>query len=256
MAAAASDRVREGELRLLPAHHNQTWHRWLDNSQDWCVSRQLWWGHRIPAYRVIVEPGAGEGEETWVVAASEEEATEQAIVQYGLTRGSFSLAQDSDVLDTWFSSSLFPLTAFGWGSDEVCQESLDAFYPLSLMETGSDILFFWVARMEMMCTVLAGVPPFNTVYLHPVVRDAQGKKMSKSVGNVIDPLHIIDGRGGSELGNAETEAKKKKNNKKGKGGKQADDANIPQCGADALRCVWTVLEATRAQLSTTDTHAT
>ncbi len=167
---------------IIPERFRGEWRRWLvDSPQDWCISRQLWWGHRVPAY---FDAGTGE----WRVSR---------VPLPGMQ-------QDEDVLDTWFSSALFPLVAHGWPS-----KALDSrFYPLTVMETGSDILFFWVARMVMLCSELAPQfgSPFARVLLHPMVRDKAGRKMSKSLGNVVDPMDVMEGTNG-----------------------------LPKCGADALR---------------------
>ena len=144
MAKRSTDAVRDGSLELIPNFHNDTWFHWLDNIQDWCVSRQLWWGHRIPAYSVAIE---GQAEldpclnESWVSGRSEEEALEQAAARFGVDKSKITLTQDEDVLDTWFSSALFPFSVFGWPDNTA---DMKAFDPTSLLETGHDILFFWV----------------------------------------------------------------------------------------------------------------
>ena len=195
MAEAAVDAVRSGGLTLLPPGlHDATWFSWLENIQDWCVSRQLWWGHRIPAYFVEVEgvplrdrsdPAA------WIVARSEAAARTAAAAAHGVPESAVKLSQDEDVLDTWFSSGLFPFATFGW--PDASNPDLAGFYPNSLLETGHDILFFWVARMVMLGITLTGKLPFTTVLLHAMVRDKYGRKMSKSLGNVIDPMEVISG---------------------------------------------------------------
>eukprot|EP00968_Pinguiococcus_pyrenoidosus_P017365 scaffold1726_cov260-Pinguiococcus_pyrenoidosus.AAC.10 len=196
MAERAKDAVRTGDLKIKPEFHEQTWFTWLNNIDDWCVSRQLWWGHRIPAYFATKKD---EGEldcmdeqhnDRWIVARSEAEAREKAAEKLGTTADNVKLEQDPDVLDTWFSSGLFPFSVFGWPRET---PDLGAFYPTSLLETGLDILFFWVARMVMMGLQLTDQLPFHTVYLHAMVRDKYGRKMSKSLGNVIDPLEVING---------------------------------------------------------------
>lgn len=195
LAAEALRQSRSGQLRVMPPQHEQTWEAWLGGIRHWCVSRQLWWGHRIPAYRVSA-PSLGpppDGVERWVAGRTEAEARAKAAERFGVPGGEeLRLERDEDVLDTWFSSGLFPLAALGWPRDS---RPGGGFYPLSLMETGADILFFWVARMTMLCTYLHPdrTPPFGSVYLHPMVRDAQGRKMSKSRGNVVDPLEVADG---------------------------------------------------------------
>ncbi|TRY84984.1 hypothetical protein DNTS_028859 [Danionella cerebrum] len=195
MGKQAADAVRNGELKIIPDHHLKTWFNWMDNIRDWCISRQLWWGHRIPAYFVTVNsPSVKPGEDVdghyWVSGRSEEEAREKAAKRFGVPADTISLRQDEDVLDTWFSSGIFPFSIFGWPTES---EDLQVFYPGTLLETGHDILFFWVARMVMMGLKLTGKLPFKEVYLHAVVRDAHGRKMSKSLGNVIDPLDVISG---------------------------------------------------------------
>mmetsp|Transcript_63182 Transcript_63182/g.137388 ORF Transcript_63182/g.137388 Transcript_63182/m.137388 type:complete len:1069 (-) Transcript_63182:79-3285(-) len=223
--------VREGELKILPEFHHQTWYHWLENIQDWCISRQLWWGHRIPAYKVV-KPA--QDKEMWFSAKSAEEATKKAEAKLGVK--GVVVEQDEDVLDTWFSSGLFPFSVFGW-PDVEGNDDFNAFFPTSLLETGHDILFFWVARMVMMSLGLTGKLPFHTVYLHAMVRDAHGRKMSKSLGNVIDPLEVIDGIGLEELGQKLEEGNlPDKEIAKAKAGQKADfPEGIPECGADALR---------------------
>jgi len=196
MAERAKNAVRQGDLKIKPAFHEQTWFTWLNNIEDWCVSRQLWWGHRIPAYFATLKTEEGiemadeKYNDRWIVARSIEEAMEKATVMLGTTAENINLEQDPDVLDTWFSSGLFPFSVFGWPEKT---PDLGAFYPTSLLETGLDILFFWVARMVMMGLQLTDQLPFHTVYLHAMVRDKYGRKMSKSLGNVIDPLEVING---------------------------------------------------------------
>uniref|UniRef100_A0A673LM86 valine--tRNA ligase n=1 Tax=Sinocyclocheilus rhinocerous TaxID=307959 RepID=A0A673LM86_9TELE len=186
MGKQAADVVRNGELKIIPDHHLKTWFNWMDNIRDWCISRQLWWGHRIPAYFVTVNDPSDVDGHYWVSGRSEEEAREKAAKRFNVTADKISLRQDEDVLDTWFSSGIFPFSIFGWPT-----EDLRVFYPGTLLETGHDILFFWVARMVMMGLKLTGKLPFKEVYLHAVVRDTHGRKMSKSLGNVIDPLDVI-----------------------------------------------------------------
>ena len=196
MAARSVQAVKNGDLKIVPDMHEATWYRWLENIKDWCISRQLWWGHRIPAYFARV---SGEDEldkndaannSRWIVARSHTDALSIAASKLNVSESAIILEQDEDVLDTWFSSGLFPISVFGWPDNTV---DLKAFYPTSLLETGLDILFFWVARMVMMGLHLTDTLPFTTVYLHAMVRDKYGRKMSKSLGNVIDPLEVING---------------------------------------------------------------
>jgi len=238
MAADALECVEDGRLSILPAQHKRKWHDWLGNIRDWCISRQLWWGHRIPAFYTIF---AGEERvvpkdekfERWVVANTEEEALAQAKAKF--PGQELTVLQDEDVLDTWFSSGLFPFSTIGWPDHD--HKDLKAFYPNTLLETGWDILFFWVARMVMMGMTLMGQVPFSQVFLHAMVRDAHGRKMSKSLGNVIDPLDVIQGialdglQERLEQGNLDP-----KEVAKAKDGQKRDfPQGIPECGTDALR---------------------
>lgn len=184
------------DLNIIPDMFEKEWLQWTEGLKDWCISRQLWWGHRIPAYLVTIEELGIKPEMTdeknWVAARNEEEAIEKAAKKYGVDKSKVKVSQDEDVLDTWFSSALFPFSTLGWPKNEG-NDDLASFYPGHLLETGHDILFFWVARMVMMGYLLTDKLPFDTVFLHNIVRDKDGEKMSKSKGNVIDPIDVIDG---------------------------------------------------------------
>lgn len=238
MAAKAVKAVKEGSLRLIPDSFNKIWFHWLDNIRPWCISRQLWWGHRIPAYFVTIQ-GQPEAPTTsnehWISARSEAEALEQAAARFKVDKSKISLRQDEDVLDTWFSSGIYPISCFSW-PDTKCEDFLK-YYPGNLLETGHDILFFWVARMVMMCEELTGKLPFTEVYLHSIVRDAHGRKMSKSLGNVVDPLDV---RSGITLEKMTEKLKEgnldpKEFEKASRGQKSDYPDGIPECGVDALR---------------------
>lgn len=237
MAKRAADAVRSGELTIVPDMHKGTWFHWLDNHKDWCISRQLWWGHRIPAYSVEVAGKRGEESDpnNWVVARTEAEAKAIAAARFAVPESDIRLHQDEDVLDTWFSSGLFPFSTFGW-PDET-HPDFHAFYPNTLLETGWDILFFWVARMVMMGIQLTGKLPFKTVYLHAMVRDKYGRKMSKSLGNVVDPMEVIYGCDLETLHQKIREGNlpPKEVETAIKGQKLDFPEGIPECGADALR---------------------
>ena len=179
LAEKAIAAVRSGEIKIVPERYEKVYFHWLENIQDWCISRQLWWGHRIPAwYRE--KAGDPEGE---IHVGRDAPAGDGWVME-------------EDVLDTWFSSGLWPFSTLGWPTES---GALERFYPTQVMETGHDILFFWVARMIMMGLWFTDKPPFHTVYLHGLVRDKHGKKFSKSLGNVIDPLTIVDKLGADPL---------------------------------------------------------
>ncbi len=230
LAKPAVAAVKDGKTRFIPETWSKTYYNWMEDIQPWCISRQLWWGHRIPAW-------FGPDGEIFV-AANEAEARKLAEAKHG---EGVSLHQDEDVLDTWFSSALWPFSTMGWPEET---EELKAFYPTSTLVTAFDIIFFWVARMMMQGIQFMDEVPFKDVYIHALVLDEDGKKMSKSIGNVIDPIDIIDGCDLETLvAKRVKDAKKTGNEKKdkqvekqiaNKTKKQFPDG-IPPCGTDALR---------------------
>jgi len=225
MANRAIEVVKNGEVKITPKSYEKVWFDWLENIQDWCLSRQLWWGHRVPAYKI------SDSNDYSIIARNNSDAEKHAVEKYGTNK----ILQDEDVLDTWFSSSLFPFYSLGWPDKE--NLDLKHFFPGHLLETGHDIIFFWVARMVMMSLALTDKVPFKEVYLHPIVRDNKGKKMSKSLGNVIDPLQVIDGCTFDELimpiMNSSMSDKQIKIGVKAKKAELPD--GIPPIGTDALR---------------------
>ncbi len=185
LAIPALKSVKDGKMKFIPSNWSKTYYDWLENIQPWCISRQLWWGHRIPAWYTK------EGD--IIVAHDENEAK---LLAYDKFKKNVDLIQDEDVLDTWFSSALWPFSTLGWPDEN---NDLDKYYPTNLLVTGFDIIFFWVARMMMMGIHFMGKEPFSEVYIHALVRDEKGQKMSKSKGNIVDPLSLIEKYGSDSL---------------------------------------------------------
>jgi valyl-tRNA synthetase len=195
LAARCREALAKQDPRFIPERWEKVYRDWLTDIRDWCISRQLWWGHRIPAWFVISETGGKYTDTTpYVVARNEADALAQAKEKFGAEA---RIEQDEDVLDTWFSSGLWPFSTLGWPDENAAD--FQRWYPTSTLITGFDIIFFWVARMTMMAGAFTGEMPFKDVYIHGLVRDEQNRKMSKSAGNGIDPLLLIERYGTDAL---------------------------------------------------------
>lgn len=256
LAEPAIQVVKDGKIKIRPETAERSYYRWLEDINDWCISRQLWWGHRCPVYFAKVEGGSDlPEEELWFSGRTREDADAKAKAKLGDRK--YTLEQDEDVLDSkfyahelqtqrltlaaWFSSGLWPFSTLGWPKKT---HEFETLFPTSILETGWDILFFWIARMIMLSLRLTGKIPFEEVFCHSLVRDSEGRKMSKSLGNVVDPLDVIAGiplqqlHDKLQLGNLHPSEVARAT----KYQKTAFPDGIPQCGADALR--FTMINAT------------
>ncbi|KAI0985476.1 hypothetical protein GJ496_009183 [Pomphorhynchus laevis] len=228
-ALRAWECIKNSKIKVIPERYVNDCQRWLINCRDWCISRQLWWGHQLPVYKIM------DGQfSDWVAAYSEDEARLKAKRQWPNLSADFSITRDLDVLDTWFSSSLFPFSVFGWPNET---DDLKRFYPGTLLETGHDILFYWVIRMIIMSLKINDEIPFRQVYLHGLIRDSHGRKMSKSLGNIIDPMNVVNGVTLEDLHSGLLKYNlSAKEIELARQGQKSDFPNgIPECGTDAMR---------------------
>ena len=234
LAKPAIKAVESGEIKFVPENWSKTYFQWMYNIQDWCISRQLWWGHRIPAWY--------DDEDNVYVG------TDEANVRKENNLGDINLRQDDDVLDTWFSSALWPMATLGWPDDN---PDLDTFLPTSVLVTGFDIIFFWVARMIMMGIKFTGKIPFHEIYITGLIRDENGQKMSKSKGNVIDPIDIIDGIDLETLVKKRTTGmmQPKKAKKVEKQTRKQYPDGISSYGTDALRFTFCAMASTSRDIN-------
>ena len=230
LAEPAIDAVKNGDIKFVPDNWKNTYYEWMNNIQDWCISRQIWWGHRIPAWY--------DDKGDVYVGRSEAEVREKHNLPDNV-----ELIQDEDVLDTWFSSALWPFSTLGWPNE---MKDVKTFYPTSVLVTGFDIIFFWVARMIMMGLKFTGEIPFKEIYIHGLVRDSHGQKMSKSKGNVLDPIDLIDGISLEDLVAKRTSGMMQPHlaEKVEKATRKEFENGIPAFGTDAIRFTFASLAST------------